>query len=276
MTESFNIFLLNVKRAAFLVIMILFNFQSSSAQKDRRTSDRVYLSDSGSHAASAENSTEEPKDSSHDEENHSEEDSTQFRSVPDSVLASFHKDKDFAYANDPSFWVRKPVKKENNFLNDFFEWASSKSFRTILYVLIASLLVFALYKIVVENKMYIFYSPPSDGASAAKLDIDMDPVDLDGKIRQAILENDLNSATRWMYLKTLKIVNEAGLINFNMQSTSQDYVQQMQSSPLANDFSFLSRVFEKVCYGGFSLTWVQFHSVKNRFEQFFIQTGSLK
>jgi hypothetical protein len=61
-----------------------------------------------------------------------------------------------------------------------------------------------------------------------------------------------------------------------MQSTSQDYVLQMQSSLLANDFSFLSLVFEKVCYGGFSLTWAQFHSVKNRFEKFFIQTGSLK
>ena len=36
-------------------------------------------------------------------------DSILLRTVPDSIVAAFKKDKRFAYANDPAYWTRQPA-----------------------------------------------------------------------------------------------------------------------------------------------------------------------
>lgn len=271
MNEYLHIVDIRARRMVVLLLIFVVAVLSTHAQQEQRAVDTLYRSDSGSAAVSDEQSTQVSNDSSHTEDIESSADSVQFRSVPDSVLSNFRSDKDFAYANDPSYWVNEPVKHEKNFMNGLFEWLSSKSFKTILYVLIASILVFALYKIVIENKMFIFYAPPPADEPESKLDLTLDPVDLEERIRMAIQESDLQSATRWMYIKALSMLNEAGLIRHNMQSTNQHYIEQMQSGPHVQDFKFLSIVFEQVCYGGFRLNWTQFHMVKSRFEKFFMQ-----
>src|SRR6516225_11533434 len=150
MNEYCHIVDIRSRRMVVLLRIFVVAVLSTHAQQEQRAVDTLYRSDPGSAAVSDEQSTQVSNDSSHTEDIESSADSVQFRSVPDSVLSNFRSDKDFAYANDPSYWVNEPVKHEKIFMNGLFEWLSSKSFKTILYVLIASILVFALYKIVIE------------------------------------------------------------------------------------------------------------------------------
>ena len=85
------------------------------------------------------------------------EDSVIFRSIPDSVIAAYKKDKNFLYANDDSYWIQKAVQRKKNFFDYFLEFISKPFFRWLLYILFGAVILFALYRLIVENKLHMFY-----------------------------------------------------------------------------------------------------------------------
>ena len=200
------------------------------------------------------------------ENNSVAEDSMIFRAVPDSVVAAYKRDKDFAYANDPAYWIKEPMKPEKNFFN--FDWARSPWFRGLLFLLFASLILFTLFKILLENKFNMFYS--AGKKNNADINETDEPVEnLDDKIREHILSGNFRSALRYMYIKALKIASDRELIHFHSKSTNQDYINQLINHPQQKNFSTLAHAYENVWYGGFDLRHEQFESLQGQFENFY-------
>ncbi len=196
-------------------------------------------------------------------------DSVVFRNIPDSVLQRYKKDKDFAYADDPAYWVKEPVKHEKNFWDYLFEWINSRWFRGVIYALLGGILVFALYKIVVENKLYLFYTAPKKTAQEESRPADADTIDPEAGIKEAIAMGDRRLAIRYMYLKALRRLQEKGLIELSAQATDRQYVEAMQDHALGRNFRFLTNAYEYVWYGGFNLSQEQFASLQEQFEHFY-------
>lgn len=197
-----------------------------------------------------------------------EPDTTVYRSVPDSVTARLKKEKDFAYANDPDYWKKPEQKKKSTASRDFFEWLfSSTAVRFVMYFILAFILLFAVYRIVINNNL--FFNPARKKAELQEeVKEEVDKNQLDALIAAAVKENDYRKAVRFYFLKTLFDLDARGLIRYHPEGTNHEYLMQMGIHAKAGEFSYLTQVYEYVWYGGFTLQPAQFEGVEQRFRQF--------
>src|SRR5690606_9491999 len=130
-------------------------------------------------------------------------------------------------------------------------------------------LLYAFYRIIVANKLYLCYrsSSPKPAGEAELMDIAEER--LDEKIDQSILAGDYRPPIRFMYLKALKMLDGKGWIQFHSRSTNLDYVPELNKRPEGSDFRFITRNYEYVWYGEFVVNKPGFDMLYQRFEQFY-------
>jgi len=214
----------------------------------------------------------------------------QYRIVPDSTVRRYKNQKDFEYANDPEYWdlererelKRKREKEEREweqrqkeqeakrgFWDNFYSFFSGDAIRIITYIVLGLFFLFIIYRIMVVNKLFLFYSSPKTKVSDGGEEVDIEDDNLDEKIRRAAEAGDHRQAVRFMYLKTLQLLNERQWIKYHVDATNYEYVLQMSKHKLGNDFSFLTRIYDYVWYGEFTLSREQFDVVYNNFSHFY-------
>ena len=194
------------------------------------------------------------------------------RSIPDSVIRRFKKDKVFEYANDPAYWKKEP-KKENSFFENLIKFLFSKGMRVFIYLLIAITLLFVLYKIVVDNKIHLFYRSPKKGLEVGDPTLELQHENFDTRITEAMSQKEYRLAIRWMYLKSLQLMDRNGLIQFHPQTTNYEYLLQLQNHLLSKDFSFLTHAYDYVWYGQFEVNQTQADTLKTSFDHFYKAMG---
>jgi len=199
-------------------------------------------------------------------------DTATFRSVSDSVSTALKKQKSFEYANDPEYWIKeKPehVQRGENFLDSLVRFFMKPAVRALIYLLLIALAIFLIIKVVIVNKLYIF------GSTAKKTirkdtdnETELTDEDFDDKINQALARNDQRLAVRYLYLKTLQLLDKKGWIRLHAQATNYTYKSQVNHYAKGKEFGFLSSVYEHVWYGNFQLTPQQFDIVLRNFTHF--------
>ena len=191
------------------------------------------------------------------------------RSVPDTTVARMKKEKEFAYANDPAYWVKEKVVYRKGFWDYVFEFFESSLVRVIFYVLVAGLVIFVLYRIIVVNELLIFYTPKKQKKIFEETESsELDPRMIDQKIDEAIQQQKYHTAVRYLYLKTLYLLNDKNLIQFHTQATNNEYLAQMNQHKQLKEFRFLTQVYEYVWYGKFEISEHQFSIVHHSFKNF--------
>jgi len=201
-----------------------------------------------------------------------------FRQVPDSTVRDLQKRKDFAYANDPAYWAREPQIQERSrrkgfwdYFNDFF---SGSAIRVVTYCILIAFFGFIIYRIIVVNKLFLFYSSTKTKTAVTGEDIDIHDENLDEKIQKAVDVKDHRLAVRYMYLKSLQLLNKGQWIRYHTDATNYEYVNQMSGHKLASEFGFLTRVYDYMWYGEFALTEEQFDIVYKNFCHFYNAVNS--
>jgi hypothetical protein len=258
-----------------LLLLLVSLGMTSFAQEARRLPDSVSTSDSVSPEIvnPVENPTvivdTTPATTTTEASRETTPDTTALRAVPPSVVKSMKEDPDFAYANDPEYWRKIEDKPEPGFLDWFFKWITGKWFKDLVYLLLGSVLLFALYKIVVENKLYLFYGSSSRRKAAASEDGEVEPENLDERIKEAAGAGDYRTAIRYLYLKALHRATENNWIKYHARHTDEDYVRQMQGHSLGTSFRQLASVYQYVWYGGFGITRDQYQTIAFQFDQFY-------
>lgn len=189
-------------------------------------------------------------------------DSIVFRSVPDSVIAGWKKDKDFAYANDPAYWRKKAPEIHSNGLFLYF-----------VYFLLGAILLYAIIRIVAENRL--FYRTPAKAIAAPEETVSPLEEDLDLQLQKALAAKDHRMSVRFLYLKVLRLLSERELIKFHIQTTNREYVRQLGGTALGDPFRFLTGAYERVWYGEFSLSDGQFERLYPYFQDFNKSIGQL-
>jgi hypothetical protein len=213
-----------------------------------------------------------------------------FRAVPDSTVHRFKNEKEFEYANDPEYWdleheqelkrKREQEQREQElraereeykkgFWDYFNEIFAGKYLRAAIYVVLISFFLFVIYRIMVVNKLFVFYHSKKAKVTDSGEAVDIEDENLDDKIRKAAQAGEYRQAVRYMYLKTLQLLNDRQWIKYHVDGTNYEYVMQMSKHKLGNDFGFLTRIYDYVWYGEFALTPEQFTLVNNNFSHFY-------
>lgn len=188
------------------------------------------------------------------------------RPVPERITDSLKAAREFEYANDPAYWIKKP-KEQKKPKRDFFEWLfQSNTAKAIGYIIIGLVIIFVIYRIIVNNNL--FYRASRKNKNQVEEEITEEEYDnIDQKVSEAINRQDFRLAVRYLYVKTLHQMGNKGWIRFHQQGTNNEYVSQMTNHPLASEFSFITRVYEYVWYGEFALSETQFQAVHQNFKK---------
>lgn len=184
------------------------------------------------------------------------EDSLIQRTVPDSLVKTWKRNPVFAYANDPRYWTTRPP-SSNRFLEWLARLLSSRAFHYFVYILLGGLLLYAIFRIVTENQLSLFYRRGSKRTAAAEGEAGDETVgeeELDRRLQEALDSGDYRQAVRLSYLRLLRRLDERGLIRYNGRATNQEYIRQLSGTLQEAPFRFLTGAYEKVWYGHFGLS----------------------
>lgn len=197
------------------------------------------------------------------------------RTIPDSTIHRFKKDDNFAYANDPAYWQKEDDRsnsegrRANWFLRTLAAILQSKGFKYFIFILLTAILGFALYKIMAENNWRIFQKSSPKSRTGGEENAEITEEDLEANLRKALLDKDFRMSVRYLFLKSLHLLNDHGMIRLRMQATNKEYIDQMKEHPQAGSFLFLENAYDHVWYGGFLLSEPQFEWLHQYFQDFY-------
>ena len=195
---------------------------------------------------------------------------SELRTVPDSVTSKMKNDREFLYANDPSYWVEKKVEKSAT--QKYFErLARSPILKWILYTFLTAVILFVLFLVMVVNNFFIFSKHGRKRKEELSHGEELSQEELDHKLSEAIAAGQYRLAIRYFYLVTLQALSEKNFIVMHAKSTNRDYILQMQERNEGSDFKHLTNIYEYVWYGEYQPSAQQFSVIESNFKRFISQ-----
>lgn len=79
---------------------------------------------------------------------------------------------------------------------------------------------------------------------------------------------DFRSAVRYQFLYVLKKLSDKKIIVWNPEKTNKDYVAELKTAHIKDEFSKLSYIFDYVWYGEFSIDEASYQKFKNQYQSF--------
>jgi len=196
--------------------------------------------------------------------------------------ASAEKEKEiFA---DKDFIYKKDVKESKSWWNTFLEWLSrllgkpisknpTLSYNILKYTFITVFILGLIY-ILWKSKFIGLLKRDAkklDDTSFTDLPENIEGLNIDALIEDAIKKQNYRLTVRWCFLKSLQWLNKQNKIVWQPAKTNVDYQQELKDKTLKADFTSLSYVFEYVWYGETDCNERLCLDYKNRVEKF-IQT----
>jgi len=190
-------------------------------------------------------------------------------------LNKFRADKDFNYndyagAGEMSLWSR------------FWHWVWDKLFGSIFRLRYAGV-IFEYGVGAAGVMLLIFVISKSLGidpiqllrGNSKKTDVpytesaeDIHGIDFDAEIEKAIAQSNYRLAVRLLYLRCLKSLSDTQLIHWQIDKTNSDYLNELTDPSQKQNFSLITRQFEYVWYGNFTIDKQSFNHISQLFKNF--------
>lgn len=97
---------------------------------------------------------------------------------------------------------------------------------------------------------------------------DIHEINFDSELERSVGEHNYRLAVRLLYLKCLKQLNDANLINWEVNKTNSAYSNELSNVGLQQPFKQLTRQFEYIWYGEFMIDKAIFEQISDAFQQF--------
>lgn len=194
------------------------------------------------------------------------------RNVPDSLVKRLQQDEAFWYANAQLQKEKKATQKNNVRLT----WVKREWVRTFLWLMIIVLFAAVLIWYLSSLNIRLFRKRPTliqKGAEEMESE-DIFSIPFEKEIGKAIAAGNYTQTIRLYYLRTLSLLSQKNMIQFQQDRTNSVYVMQLHSTPFYKDFFNLTRNYEYTWYGRFELTKPQFTVVQKDFETFYQQLSA--
>ncbi len=199
----------------------------------------------------------------------------QVRQIPEKTIQSYQKDTDFDYD--------RQIPKEESLWDRFWEWVWYRYdelmhtkygplTRNIIFILIgAGVLFFIIYHILRGNTSTIFQKSREENNHFLIETEDLHQIHYDEAIRDALKNGDYNLCIRLLYLKSLKVLSDKQLIEFNINKTNTTYLLELPGNELRKPFAALTRKFENVYYGNMQVNKNEVDEMQEKFNQLLTQ-----
>jgi hypothetical protein len=143
---------------------------------------------------------------------------------------------------------------------------NSQPLQVFFWVLAIAFIGFIFYKVLFENPIFKGRKKKivltiNEEAGHVLYDL----IEYDSLIAAAERNNELNSATRYLFLKTLRNLSDKGLIDYAPQKTNKDYLQEMNGNKYFNDLAKLTWHYEYAWYGKFLVDKKKYDKMKEQF-----------
>ena len=168
--------------------------------------------------------------------------------------------------SDPSLKYNKKSVVDKSFFERFLDWFAETFFGGAGYENIYMARKIMIWSIVIASVTIIIWllskselvsliKPKPKTASFNFNDIteDLDAINFNEKISEALNNSEFRLAIRWQYLKTLFLLDKKQIIVFAPHKTNIDYGTELKGKLFYDTFIKLSRIYEYVWYGEFAL-----------------------
>lgn len=139
---------------------------------------------------------------------------------------------------------------------------------TLLVLLGVTVIIFFVVKVMGMNKENLFGRSGGKGLLYSTSVEDINQFDFELSIRDAIENRNYRLATRLLYLHCLKQLSDKGYIDWQINKTNTDYINEVSGKPWQSLFKNLTYNFEYIWYGEMNLPNEQFQDLRVQFQQF--------
>ena len=134
----------------------------------------------------------------------------------------------------------------------------------VVIVIVVGLIVFFLMRVFGNSNLEEDGEPLTED----ELSDNIHEMDFDTMIQQLVAQKKYRRVVRLLYLKSLKIMTDKDLIQWEVNKTNWDYVFELKSEALRPGFKDLTIAFEYVWYGHVPVSDEQFSHLQNQFTRF--------
>jgi len=178
------------------------------------------------------------------------------RSVNPEQIAEFKTDPDFDYggpAKPYRSWFAQGWDKFIRMLGEFFNNPNTgQIFEKLFYGLIIGIIIYFVLKLVNVKVRGVFQGSARSGSPLIFPDHpDLDQLNFEKLIRKALQKKDRREMIRWYYLWALHKLNQGEIIQWEPGKTSGEYLGEIKSPQLKDNFQQLNFLFEYIWYGNF-------------------------
>lgn len=159
-----------------------------------------------------------------------------------------------------------------NFLGELLGFEPDPSTYLIVEYLIYGLVIVASLYFVIRLLMghstaQIFGKKAQELTPMSFEETQIDQLDLEKAIQEALAVSDYRQALRYHYLLLLQRLSGKGLINWHFQKTNLDYIQEIEPTDIQQDFRSVSIVFERIWYGAYPFGKIDYEQSAAQFDE---------
>ncbi len=198
--------------------------------------------------------------------------------ITEEDLLDYRSDESYNYepeVADNSWW--EGVKNWfYNILRRFFEWlfgvdAAPKYIAFFLkYIpyLLLGLLLFLLIRFLIKanTKNIIFSKANQNLVVLSEEERILKTEDIQSLIKKSFERKEYRQAIRYYYLYLLKLLMERELIDWQLQKTNDDYIQELSHSKLKPLFEKVTLLYDYIWYGEFEIDAEGYEQARSQFD----------
>jgi hypothetical protein len=201
------------------------------------------------------------------------------RRPPENILEKFRSDRDFKYDE---------IKSDKNILEHISTWINdqlnkvfqSEGFyyvREYLGYLIAIFAILIVLYILKKTKLHGFiYSTNELKNNFKEFKEDINSLDFEAIISEALRNKQFKTAIRYYYLKSLKNLSDKNLIEWKVYKTNYQYFKEIKEPALQKSFGELIYLFEYAWYGDIPVIEELFIESERNFSRFNLLVNEIK
>ncbi len=188
-----------------------------------------------------------------------------------SKLRDLQTDHAYQYTSDAPPPENPVARLFNWLLRKLARFLGSNAYQNVWqYVILAAIAGLAIYLLLKAEVLSFLFpkSAQSYGLAYENLAENIHEINFDVAVDEAVNERNFRLAVRLLYLQTLKHLTDAGRIEYKPDKTNRQYVYELATSPFETNFEELTRQFEFVWYGDFSVDDRRFGEIRRQFREF--------
>lgn len=138
----------------------------------------------------------------------------------------------------------------------------------LVIVVVAVLVIFAVIKLIgLDLNIFTGKSKAVEVPYDESLE-NIHEINFNEEIEKAVTSGNYRLAVRLLYLRSLKLLSDRALINWQPDKTNQAYVEELIDLERKQQFRVLTLQFEYIWYGDFPIDSTHFKGLKSSFERF--------